>query len=231
VSIKLIRLSKHYNDSAENRGTIEAVRNINLDINEGSVTLLYGTTGSGKTTLLSLMAGITAPTYGEIVLNNIHGSRALDREITRFRERYIGYVPQQVLLIKDLTILENVLYPNLFGEARRSVLKKRALWLMERLGIAYKRSAKPHELSGGEKKKAMIVRALIKNPAYVLADEPVAELDRDSAADILKLFYEYNKRGSALLIASHKKLQMKKQCDVYLLHQGQIVEYARGGRR
>jgi putative ABC transport system ATP-binding protein len=232
VSIKLIRLSKFYHNpnAGESPKTVEALKNVNLDINEGACTVFYGATGSGKTTLLSLMAGIIKPTYGEIVLGSLHGSRAGDREITQFREDHIGYVPQETLLIRDLTVLENILSPNMFRTESRRMLKSKARELLERLGIGNKAFSKPHELSGGEKKKAMIVRALLKKPDYLLADEPVAELDRESATDIMKLFNEYNRGGTAVVVASHKKLQLRQRCDVYFMYEGQIVEYS-GGRR
>jgi putative ABC transport system ATP-binding protein len=231
VSIKVIRLSKEFPSVHENERAVEALHNINLDINEGYTTIFYGSTGSGKTTLIQLACGILRPTYGEVVLNSIHMSRARDREITRFREEYVGYIPQETLLIRDLTVFENILSPNLFRNETRKTLRNRALELLEELDILHKQHAKPFQLSGGEQKKVMIARALLKRPKFILADEPVSELDSDSTNSVVRLFSEYRKKGSALVIASHKKLQMSHECDIYLLHKGQIVEYARGGAK
>ena len=100
MSIKIIRLSKQFISVQETERAVKALHNINLDINEGSTTIFYGATGSGKTTLIQTVGGILRPTYGEVVLNSIHMSRAADREITRFREEYIGYIPQEILLIR-----------------------------------------------------------------------------------------------------------------------------------
>jgi putative ABC transport system ATP-binding protein len=229
MSIKVIKVSKTYFNRDNDKGTIEAINNVNIDINEGSYTLFYGPTGSGKTTLLSILAGIMKPTYGELVLNALHVSRATDGAISIFREANVGFIPQEDLLIKDQSVFENILAPNTFHNKTLRELKLGAQFLLERLNLAWKKHAMPHELSGGEKKKVMIARALLKKPRFLFADEPVSELDHKSTNDIMKLFDEHFKSGKAVVIASHKKLKIREKGDIYLLMNGQIMEHVKGG--
>ncbi len=231
MSIKAISVSKIYQNPEIGSQSIEAVKDISLDVNEGSYTVIFGPTGSGKTTLLSLFLGITKPTGGEIVFNNIHLSQSNDNKISLFRERYIGYIPQNMLFIKDLTVLENILSPNSFLKRRMKQLKAYALYLLERLNLHEKAGFKPYELSGGENKKVMIARALLKKPLFLLADEPVSELDDESLKDVMYLFRDINKEGSAIIIASHTPIHFKKKVDFYKMKNGRITEYIRGENR
>lgn len=231
MSIKAISVSKIYQKPEISSQSVEAVKTISLDINEGSYTVILGPTGSGKTTLLSLLAGITKPTEGEIIFNNIHLSQSNDNKMSLFREQYIGYIPQNMLFIKDLTVLENILSPNSFLKRRMKQLKAYALYLLERLNLHQKAGFKPYELSGGENKKVMIVRALLKKPLFLLADEPVSELDNESVKDVMHLFHNINKEGSAIIIASHTPIHFKQKVDLYKMKNGQIKEYIRGGNR
>jgi len=229
LGIKIIGASKHYSSIHTPEGRVDALTNINLDINEGSSTLLFGPTGSGKTTLICLMGGIIKPSSGEVVLNGIHTTKSGDARVSIFREQNIGYIPQEALLIRDLTVFENILSPNAFYRGSIKELRSNAHFLLERLRLSQKISCMPLELSGGEIKKVMIARALLKNPRYLLADEPVSELDPDSADEALELIYEYHKRGTALVIASHKSLPMKEGSDLYCLDNGRISDYQKGG--
>ncbi len=228
MSIKVLEATKTFARQTGNE-YVEAVRGVSLDINEDSLTLVRGPTGSGKTTLLSLIAGILKPTKGEVVLNTVHVTVSSDRSVSLFRERFIGYIPQEILLLHDLNILENVLFPNVFRKKPMRQLKRQATGLLERLGIPDKTTCFPFELSGGEKRKAMIARALVTSPSFIIADEPVSELDRESSDDILDLFEEHKRNGAAVVVASHTSLSFSMPCDIYHLDHGSIVDYQKGG--
>ncbi|HEB32254.1 MAG TPA: ATP-binding cassette domain-containing protein [Spirochaetes bacterium] len=229
MAIKVIRVTKVYESSGNSTFKLHAVKNVSMDINEGSYTLLLGPTGSGKTTLLSLIAGIVEPTKGEIVFNNIYITSSNDSKISQFRERYIGYVPQTNLFIKELNVIENILSPNSFLKRQMRHLKTYAMEMLEKLNMDRKAGMKPFELSGGEMKKAMIVRALVKKPLFILADEPFSELDSGSTKSVMALLKEQRENGSAIIVASHDQLSFEKEIDLYTLAEGQVVTYEKRG--
>lgn len=229
MSIRAQSVSKLYRGTASGTGQVVAVNNISLDINEGSCTAIFGPTGSGKTTLLTLLSGLSRPNTGEVIFHTLHLSQCSDRMISTFREGHIGYIPQSMMLIKDLTVLENILAPNAFCTRRIKQLKAGAHLLIERLNLQHKASCKPAMLSGGESRKVMIARALVKRPAFLFADEPISDLDDRSAGETLELFTELQEEGSAIVIASHKQLSLNSEADLYTIGDGKIMEYSRGG--
>ncbi len=233
MSIKIVSGTKVYENPWGYGDAVRAVQNVSLDINEGSYTLICGPTGSGKTTLVSLLIGIIKPTEGDVSFGVFHLSTSTDGVISSFREKYIGYVPQNPLLIKELNILENILYPNTFYKNRLKELKTNALHLLEKLDLLAKKKVGPFELSGGEIKKVMIARALVKNPLYIFADEPYSELDEEGIHAILKILEEYHQRGSAVIIATQSSRairELKKDVDIYTIKKGLITDYKKGGK-
>jgi putative ABC transport system ATP-binding protein len=204
-----------------------AIRNVSIDINEGSYTIFSGPTGSGKSTLLSLLAGIIYPTKGEVVLDDVYVSYARDEIVSNFREKFIGYVPQDTLLVNELTVLENVIFPNVFMKKKITDLRSYALLLLKKLGLYRKLNNMPYELSGGEMKKVMVARALVKKPMYLFADEPFSELDAESKAIILGLLDEQHSQGSAVILASHTARPSSRIADCYVLKRGMIAGYTK----
>ena len=242
MSIKCISVSKTYfisGDSSQappahrpearnHRHRVHALLNVSIDINEGSFTIITGPTGSGKTTLLSMLAGIALPSEGEVAIGRLRLTASKDADISLFRARHIGFIPQTVCLIGDLSVLENVIAPSAFQSMSIPHLRASALALLERLGLARKAACKPHDLSGGEMRKVMIARATVKEPSYILADEPLSDLDRDSAVQALRLFSDLHKRGAAVVIATQAAIRLKRPMDIYRLEGGIISRHRRG---
>lgn len=231
MSITAISVSKTYTTKGSRSPNTEALSNVSLDITPGTFTLIHGPAGSGKTTLLALLGGIISPTGGEIACDGVSLAGAADIELARFRELKVGYIPQTPALLEDLTLLENVILPNAFLARKVQELKSRAIRLLDCLGLRAKSGVKPPELSGNEKKKLMTARALVKDPPFLFADEPVAGLDDRSASAVLGLFSELQTRGSAVVIATNATLFLKPAPSTYRLSEGRIVEYRRGKPR
>ena len=231
MSIKAISISKTYFPFGDGAGGVRALNRVSIDINEGTCTLVRGPTGSGKSTLLALLACISPPTEGEMAFDRVHLPGAAETELSLFRERYVGFIPQSTLLIGELTLLENILAPHVFLGGRARELKPRALVLLERLGLGGKAGFLPRELSEGEKKKGMAARALLKEPLYLFGDEPVAHLDEDSARSVLGLFWELRRKGSAVVLAAHGLSRLEECMTVYELLRGEVVSCTRMGEK
>ena len=225
MSITATSVSKTYAGPRALR--TEALSNVSIEITEGTCTIIHGPAGSGKSTLLGLLAGIARPTAGEIAFNGFRLTRAADRELARFRELHVGYIPQSPALLEHLTLLENVILPHAFFQRNVTELRRKAITLLDILGLRAKTGLKPPELSGSDNKKAMTARALIKDPLFLFADEPVAELDDGSAAAVLGLFSELRTKGSALVMATRAPFSLKPVPNTYKLSGGRIVEIRR----
>jgi putative ABC transport system ATP-binding protein len=172
------------------------------------------------------------PTGGEIVCDGFRLTGAVDAELARFRERKVGYIPQSSVLLEDLTVIENVILPHaVFSERSVTELRRSAIKLLESLSLREKSGVKTRELSGSDKKKLMTARALVKEPLYLFADDPVDGLDDRSASAVVGLFMELQARGSAVVIATNTPLYLKPAPSFYRLSEGRIVEYRRGKTR
>ena len=179
------------------KNSLEVLKSVNFNVKRGSWTALFGASGSGKTTLLNLLGALETPDRGTIICNGIEYSRLSSRKAASFRNKHIGFVFQSYHLLPELSILENVMLPGMFaGNCDR----KRALELLERVGLAERISHRPAELSGGEQQRAAIARALINQPSLVLADEPTGNLDSHTGKGILSLFRELRTTDPELTI-------------------------------
>jgi putative ABC transport system ATP-binding protein len=199
--IKLEQVSKVYYRGPE---AIQALKNLNLQINSGEFVAITGKSGCGKSTLLHIIGGLEPPSGGRVFLEGRDLATLQEPELTRFRRDRIGVVFQSFNLLPLLTLEENVALPRVLqGNTYHQAQQEAARWLGE-VGLSARRDHKPHQVSGGEMQRAAIARALINQPAVILADEPTGNLDSVTAAQILELFSYLNRQWrKTIIVVSH----------------------------
>jgi len=201
TGIKLVDVCRQYHLGSID---VDALNNINLEIDQGEFVALVGPSGSGKSTLLNLLGGLDHPTEGEIQIQGIELQSAGEEDLTRHRRHNVGFIFQTFNLLPTLTALENVALPLMLGGVGKNERIQRATALLERVGLGHRLDHRPTELSGGEQQRAAIARALINNPKIILADEPTGNLDSSIGAEVMKLLRELNtERGVTLIIVTH----------------------------
>ncbi|MFH0726727.1 MAG: ABC transporter ATP-binding protein [Pseudomonadota bacterium] len=199
--IHLQNIRKVFNAGKPNE--FAAIEGVDLLIGSLKATALRGPSGSGKTTLLSLLGCMARPTSGRITLQEMEITSLPERFLTDIRRKTFGFMFQQFNLIKGITALENVMLPAYPGGEKHAVLKKRAIDLLDLLKLSHKASANVEWLSGGEAQRIAIARALINDPAIIIADEPTAHLDSHLSREFMEIMRQLKARGKTLLIASH----------------------------
>ena len=200
--ISLEQVSKIYRVGGQ---TIHALDQIDLDIESGEFVAIMGRSGSGKTTLLNILGCLDRPDEGSYLLENEKVSAMEDEDLSRVRNRYMGFIFQSIHLLPRKSTLENVLLPRNYHEnGLREVDRKRAIELLGRVGLGDRLEHRPNELSGGQRQRVAIARALINEPRIVLADEPTGNLDSRTSAAILDLLKELNREGQTIVIVTHE---------------------------
>jgi putative ABC transport system ATP-binding protein len=201
--VKLQRLSKIYYTPA---GDYVALRNVDLEIGAGEFVAISGKSGSGKSTLLNMVGGIDSPSSGSVEVGGAAIHRLRQNQLATWRGRNVGFVFQFFQLLPTLTIAENVMLPMDFCRiVPLRDRRKRALDLLERVGVAPHADKLPSTLSGGEQQRAAIARALANTPAVILADEPTGNLDSVTSTAVLSLFRELANSGTTVVIATHER--------------------------
>lgn len=192
-------LAKSY--AVASGGELSVLADATLSLERGENCAIVGPSGSGKSTLLAILGTLEQPTSGELELAGVAPFRLGEPDLAAFRSQQIGFVFQDHHLLPQCSVLENVLVPLLSDGAASSSHVERALRLIDRVGLAARANHRPAELSGGERQRAAIARALIRNPALLLADEPTGNLDRSTAAAIIELLLEVQRECDAVLVA------------------------------
>ena len=185
-------------------GSLQVLRGIDMQIQQGEVVSIVGPSGAGKTTLLQIMGTLDAPDSGRVLINGEETGRLKERELSAFRNRHIGFVFQFHQLLPEFTALENVIIPALIAGRKPSEATTASLDMLRLMGLEERASHKPNELSGGEKQRVAVARALINHPSVVLADEPSGSLDSHNKEELHQLFFDLRDRlGQTFVIVTH----------------------------
>ena len=182
---------------------VQALADVNFSVESGEYVAIMGESGSGKTTLLNILAALDRPTSGDVNLNGMHLSDVKEKQIATFRREHLGYVFQDFNLLDQFSLRDNIYLPLVLAGTDYREMEKRLTPIAEKLEITDLLEKYPYEVSGGQKQRAAVARALITNPELILADEPTGALDSKSTDSLLRLFNKINEAGQTILMVTH----------------------------
>ncbi|EFL53458.1 MAG: ABC transporter ATP-binding protein [Finegoldia magna] len=218
--IKAENLSKSFKRGSN---TLFAVKNVNFTLNEGDFVNIIGRSGSGKSTFLNLLSGLLKPTEGKIFAKGKDMSDFSDREISKYRNEIIGFVPQSLGTLPNLNVLENVSLPYYLFKRDDSAYEKAAM-LLDEMGILHLKDDFPKNLSGGELKRVLIARSMINSPELLILDEPTSDLDKNTTMEIMDLLKKINSKGTALIIVTHELDILKYGNTLFQMEDGSLIK-------
>ena len=212
--IEIKNIVKEYQSGGEK---VLAVNDISLDIRHDDFVSIMGQSGSGKSTLLGILGGLTHPTKGSVITDEIELFKLNSERLADFRREYLGFVFQSYQLIPYLTVLENTLIPLLPGDYSKSEQREKAFSILDKVHLSDKAKRLTDELSGGEQQRVAIARALVNDPCIILADEPTGNLDSKTSEEIMHIFCELNDDGKTIIMVTHnEEIEMFANKRVYL---------------
>ncbi len=200
--ITIRHLKKTYRIGDE---VIDALKDVSLEIHKNEYVALMGPSGSGKSTLMNMLGCLDSPTSGEYVLNNLSVAQMSDTELARVRNKEIGFVFQTFNLLPRSTTLENVALPLVYAGLSKEERNRKATKVLESVGLGNRMNHKPNELSGGQRQRVAVARALVNDPAIILADEPTGNLDSKTSVEIMGLFEEIHNQGNTIILVTHEE--------------------------
>ena len=202
--ISIENINKFFNEPSNE--PFHALKNINLEISKGECIILSGVSGSGKSTLLSIIASLDKPSSGKIIVEGELISKLPDLHASAYRAKSIGFIFQHFNLLESLTVEENVIAPLIPSGLDMMTIHQQAKESMQTAGIDHKATQTIRELSGGEKQRCAIARALVTNPKLIICDEPTANLDRDNSLKFIEILSTLKKLGKTIIVATHDPL-------------------------
>jgi lipoprotein-releasing system ATP-binding protein len=205
-------------------GSLQVLKGVDINIKQGEVVSIVGSSGAGKSTLLHILGTLDKPDDGEIILNNQSIQHLKGNKLSTFRNKNIGFVFQFHHLLPEFSALENVCIPGWIGGGKKKDVQAKATQLLQTLGLSNRLQNKPQQLSGGEQQRVAVARALINNPAIIMADEPTGNLDSENAAALHQLFIDLrNQFNQTFLIVTHNEALAKMSDRIIQMKDGQII--------
>ncbi|EFL46024.1 ABC transporter ATP-binding protein [Prevotella disiens] len=206
-------------------GSLQVLKNIDLCIEKGEIVSIVGPSGAGKTTLLQILGTLDKPDSGSVVVDGIETNKLSANKLSEFRNKHLGFVFQFHQLLPEFTAIENIMIPAYIAGMKPKEARNRAEELLEFMGLSDRATHKPNELSGGEKQRVAVARALMNNPAVILADEPSGSLDTKNKEELHKLFFELrDKFGQTFVIVTHDETLATLTDRTIHLKDGKIVD-------
>jgi ABC-type antimicrobial peptide transport system, ATPase component len=202
--------------------SVEALKNVSFTVEKGEYVAIMGESGSGKTTLLNIIAALDKATEGTVILDGMDLSRVKDKDVAKFRRDNLGYVFQEFNLLDTFSLEDNIYLPLVLAGKKHAEMKERLDNIAGTLGIADLLKKYPYEVSGGQKQRAAVARALITNPKMILADEPTGALDSKSSDELLALFKKVNQMGQTVLMVTHSTKAASNASRVLFIKDGTI---------
>ncbi|WP_377863349.1 ABC transporter ATP-binding protein [Bacillus sp. R86525] len=223
--INLKSITKSFGNGAE---SVQILHGIDVTLNQGEFTSIMGPSGSGKSTLMNIIGCLDKPTTGTYELAGQNISNMSETELARVRNKEIGFVFQNFMLLPRLTALQNVELALIYAGVDKKERRERSLAALTKVSLADRATHLPNELSGGQKQRVAVARAIVNNPKFILADEPTGALDTKTSTQIMDLFYELNKQGSTIIMITHDREIGEGAARQIVIRDGNIVQDWRG---
>ncbi len=219
--IKVKNLIKEYSAGDD---TVKALNNVSFEIMPGEICCIFGTSGSGKSTLLNQLAGLEAPTSGEILIGNIPISRLSENDLAIFRQRYLGFIFQSYNLLETMTALENTALPLIFKGIDKKTREQQAKAILDIVGLSHRLNHYPSQMSGGQQQRVGIARAFITKPKIIFADEPTGNLDTKTTIEVMEMIKNFaQKYNQTIILVTHEPELANYATRVITLADGKII--------